>query len=54
MRKLKIMEHISLDGVIQISGGPSDGIKKGPLALAGPRVPWNLSTRQARVSLNES
>ncbi len=25
MRKLKIMEHISLDGVIQVSGGPGDG-----------------------------
>jgi dihydrofolate reductase len=25
MRKLKIMEHISLDGVIQISGSPSEG-----------------------------
>jgi hypothetical protein len=25
MRKLKIMEHISLDGVIQVSDGPSDG-----------------------------
>jgi dihydrofolate reductase len=25
MRKLKVMEHISLDGVIEISGGPSDG-----------------------------
>src|SRR5438309_5303855 len=25
MRKLKIMEHISLDGVIQVSGGPNDG-----------------------------
>jgi dihydrofolate reductase len=25
MRKLKIMEHISLDGVIQISGGPGEG-----------------------------
>jgi len=25
MRKLKIMEHISLDGVIQISRSPSDG-----------------------------
>ena len=24
MRKLKIMEHISLDGVIQISSSPSD------------------------------
>jgi dihydrofolate reductase len=24
MRKLKIMEHISLDGVIQVSGGPGD------------------------------
>jgi dihydrofolate reductase len=24
MRKLKIMEHISLDGVIQLSGGPND------------------------------
>jgi len=25
MRKLKIMEHISLDGVIQVSDGPGDG-----------------------------
>jgi dihydrofolate reductase len=25
MRKLKIMEHISLDGVIQVSGSPSEG-----------------------------
>lgn len=25
MRKLKIMEHISLDGVIQIADGPGDG-----------------------------
>jgi dihydrofolate reductase len=25
MRKLKIVEHISLDGVIEISGGPGDG-----------------------------
>lgn len=25
MRKLKIMEHVSLDGVIQLSGGPNDG-----------------------------
>ena len=25
MRKLKIMEHISLDGVIQVSGNPSEG-----------------------------
>jgi len=25
MRKLKIMEHISLDGVIQVSEGPGDG-----------------------------
>ena len=25
MRKLKIMEHISLDGVIQGSDGPGDG-----------------------------
>jgi hypothetical protein len=25
MRKLKIMEHISLDGVIQIPGSPSEG-----------------------------
>jgi hypothetical protein len=24
MRKLKIMEHISLDGVIQVSDGPED------------------------------
>jgi hypothetical protein len=24
MRKLKIFEHISLDGVIQLSGGPSE------------------------------
>jgi hypothetical protein len=25
MHKLKIIEHISLDGVIQVSGGPNDG-----------------------------
>jgi hypothetical protein len=25
MRKLKIVEHISLDGVIQVSNGPGDG-----------------------------
>jgi dihydrofolate reductase len=25
MRKLRIFEHISLDGVIQVSGGPGDG-----------------------------
>ena len=24
MRKLKIIEHISLDGVIQVSGGPGE------------------------------
>ena len=25
MRKLKLVEHISLDGVIQVSGGPGEG-----------------------------
>src|SRR5215469_71778 len=29
MRKIKIMEHISLDGVIQVSGGPGDDFPYG-------------------------
>ena len=35
MRKLKIIEHISLDGVIETSGGPGeDGTS---LTATGPR-----------------
>ena len=36
MRKLKIIEHISLDGVIQVSGGPSEDGDFPPKAPSSP------------------
>jgi hypothetical protein len=37
MRKLKIIEHISLDGVIQAPGGPGED---GDYAYGGWTVPY--------------
>jgi hypothetical protein len=39
MRKLKIMEHISLDGVIQTSGEDGDFPRRLDRALSNPRWP---------------
>ena len=43
MRKIKIMEHISLDGVIQVSGGPGDDFPYGDWT-APYRTPAGLQT----------
>jgi hypothetical protein len=39
MRKLKIIEHISLDGVIQVSG--EDGDK--PKGTVSAAAPWEIT-----------
>src|SRR6266478_3644850 len=44
MRKLKIMEHISLDGVIQVSDGPGDGDFPYGDWTASNRTPAGLET----------
>jgi hypothetical protein len=48
MRKLKIMEHISLDGVIQHSADDDDF----PYGATGPRLKRNTSLPTVRKVLN--
>ena len=44
MRKLKIIEHISLDGVIQVTGSPEDTFLYNDWT-APYRTPTGLATR---------
>ncbi len=51
MRKLKIIEHISLDGVIQVSGEDEDfPTVTGPRPIGPPLAEMQSSLRRARAS----
>ena len=47
MRKITVLEHITLDGVIQAGGGPDEDTSDG-FAYGGWAAPFTTTTRSER------